>query len=102
MRTILALLLLCAVGVLSVLFPPATTADEAQTFLATLMGANETPPNASSALARATAVLNPDATVTYTVKATGFDTHFLAARVHPGAFGVPGPGTFPLERTRLA
>src|SRR5258705_9792539 len=97
MRTRLALLLLCTVGVLSVLFPSATMADEEQTFLATLMGGNETPPNGSTALARATAVLNPDATVPYTVKATGFDTHFLAAHVHTGAFGVPGPVMFPLQ-----
>src|SRR5262244_2628726 len=97
MRTILALLLLCAVAVLPVVFPSATTADEEQTFLATLMGANETPPNGSSALGHATAVLNPDGTVTYAVKATAFDTHFLAAHVHRGAFGVPGPVMFPLE-----
>jgi len=97
MRTLFALLLLGAVGVLPALFPSATTADEEQTFLATLMGGNETPPNDSSALARATAVLNPDATVTYTVKGTGFDTHFLAAHVHTGAFGVPGPVMFPID-----
>src|SRR5437867_9797387 len=97
MRTILALVLVWVCGVLAVLVPSPTAADEAQTFLATLTGGEETPPDGSFALARATAVLNSDATVTYTVKATGFDTHFSAAHVHTGAFGVRGPVMFPLE-----
>src|SRR5712692_5502806 len=97
MRTILVLGLACVFSVLAVCLPSPTTADEEQTFHATLAGSDETPPNGSSALARGTAVLNPDDTVTYSVKATGFDTNFLAAHVHTGAPGIPGPVMFPLE-----
>src|SRR5712691_9217054 len=97
MRTISVVGLAGFLALFSVLLPSPTTADEAETFLATLVGGNETPPNGSSALARATAVLNPDDTVTYSVKATGFETHFLAAHVHTGASGIPGPVAFPLE-----
>src|SRR5438094_5904588 len=84
-------------SLLSVVLPSPTTADEELTFHATLVGSDETPPNGSSALARGTAVLNPDETVTYSVKATGFDTNFLAAHVHTGAPGIRGPVMFPLE-----
>src|SRR5437773_116759 len=101
MRAIRVLGLAWVFSLLSVLLPSPTTADEELTFHATLIGGDETPPNGSSALARGTAVLNPDNTVTYSVKATGFDTNFLAAHVHTGAPGIRGPVMFPLECNSL-
>jgi hypothetical protein len=63
-------------------------------FRASLDGTEETPPNASTATAWSTFVLNPDNTITYFVNNQGLSG--IAAHIHEGAPGVSGPIIFPL------
>lgn len=66
------------------------------TFLATLNGASETPPNASTATGTATFTFNP---TTYELSGTVTFTGIVAtaAHIHTGAVGVAGPVTIPLD-----
>src|SRR3989441_13377449 len=83
-------------GVTAVVAPREVAAELGETFVATLVGGEETPPNTSAALAKATAALNPDDTLSYNVKSARFDTDFRVAHLHLGGAGVPGPVAFPL------
>jgi PKD repeat protein len=67
------------------------------TFSATLAGAEETPPNESTATGTAAATLGSDGTLSYSVNSTGFATPFRAAHVHHGGPGVAGPILFAIE-----
>ncbi len=77
--------------------PAAAITSTPMAFSATLVGAEEVPPNASTALGTATATLNADDTVTYSVSSTGFDTDFVVAHVHDGPRGVAAPVMFPID-----
>ncbi|TMA49710.1 MAG: CHRD domain-containing protein [Deltaproteobacteria bacterium] len=77
--------------------PREVAAEPGETFVATLVGDEETPPNTSAALAKASAGLNPDDTLSYSIKSTRFDTDFRVAHLHLGGPGVAGPIAFPLE-----
>lgn len=89
MRAMLAAL----VGTL--LLHPAAARDAAathtSTFHVTLAGSEEVPPNASIAAGSATAGLNADGSLTYSVSTTGFATAFRVAHIHTGPAGVAGP-----------
>ena len=63
--------------------------DGGADYVATLDGAQETPPVATAATGTATLVLNPDDTLTYDVITTGLSG--TMAHIHLGAAGVPGP-----------
>lgn len=79
MKTILATLLLAAL----------TSPLAAQNlFRSSLNSAQETPPNASTAVGWGTVVLNTSGTVTYHVEVVGLVA--TAAHIHVGAPGVPG------------
>src|SRR5262245_45020354 len=80
------------------LLPPAARAAN-DTFVATLVGNEETPPNASTSTGHATFTLNADDTLTYTVNSTGFVTSYRVAHVHTGGLGVAGPILFPINCT---
>ena len=69
--------------VCTTLLPPAARAAT-DTFVATLVGNEETPPNASTSTGHATFTLNADDTLTYTVTSTGFVTSYRVAHVHTG------------------
>jgi cysteine-rich repeat protein len=58
-------------------------------YVATLDGAQETPPVVTGATGSATFVLNGDDTLTYNVVTTGLTA--TMAHIHSGASGVPGP-----------
>jgi CHRD domain-containing protein len=84
--------------VCTILLPPAARAAT-DTFVATLIGNEETPPNASTSTGHATFTLNADGTLTYTVTSTGFVTSYRVAHVHTGGLGVAGPILFPINCT---
>jgi len=63
---------------------PAAAQAANDTFVATLVGNEETPPNASTSTGHATFTLNADDTLTYTVTSTGFITSYRVAHVHTG------------------
>jgi PKD repeat protein len=69
-------------------------------FVGSLSGANEVPANASATVGTVTAILNADATVTYSVASTGFESAISAAHVHGAPAGVVGPVLFPLDCRR--
>ncbi len=79
------------------LTPMDLTPASVTTFVATLIGGEETPPNVSPARGTGSATLNVDDTLTYSVTATGFETPFRAAHVHEGALGVAGPILFEID-----
>jgi len=66
------------------------------TLLATLVGSEETTPNASTTMGKAAVKLNEDGSLAYSVTTAGFETNFLAAYVHEGAAGAAGPVLFGL------
>lgn len=68
--------------------------DLGSCFTAACNGAQEAPPNASTAIASASLVVGPDDNVTLSGTFTG--THLVAAHVHLGAPGVAGPIVFPI------
>jgi PKD repeat protein len=84
--------------VCTTLLPRAARAAN-DTFVATLVGNEETPPNASTSTGHATFTLNADDTLTYTVTSTGFITSYRVAHVHTGGLGVAGPILFPINCT---
>src|SRR5437870_11398885 len=97
MRTVALAAFASVLGVTSVLAPREVAAEPGKTFVATLVGDQETPPNTSGALAKGSAGLNPDDTFSYSIKSTRFDTDFRVAHLHLGGPGVAGPIAFPLE-----
>jgi len=97
MRAVTLAGLVSILGTITVVAPPEVAAELGETFVATLVGTEETPPNGSDALAKATAALNADDTLSYSVKSTRFDTDFRIAHLHLGGLGVPGPVAFPLD-----
>src|SRR5262249_22711562 len=97
MRAVTLAGLVSVLGMIAVVAPPEAAGEPGETFVVTLVGAEETPPNGSDALAKATAALNSDDTLSYSVKSTRFDTDFRIAHLHLGGLGVPGPVAFPLE-----
>ncbi len=97
MRTVALAAFASVLGVTSVLAPREVAAEPGETFVATLVGDEETPPNTSGALAKGSAGLNPDDTFSYSIKSTRFDTDFRVAHLHLGGPGVAGPIAFPLE-----
>ena len=97
MRALILAGVVSLLGTMVVVPPPEVAAELGETFVVTLTGAEETPPNGSAALAKATAALNPDDTLSYSVKSTRFDTDFRIAHLHLGGLGVAGPIAFPLE-----
>jgi PKD repeat protein len=80
-----------------VISPAAAITSTPMAFVATLAGAEEVPPNESTARGTVAAILNTDDTVTYSVSSTGFDTDFAGAHVHDGPRGVVGPVMFPID-----
>ena len=67
-----------------------------KTFAATLTGAQETPPNASSATGTSTLVYNPNTRViTATTTYSGLSSGVTAGHIHVGAPGVAGPPVVP-------
>ena len=96
MRALILAGVVSLLGTMVVVPPPEVAAELGETFVVTLTGAEETPPNGSAALAKATAALNPDDTLSYSVKSTRFDTDFRIAHLHLGGLGVAGPIAFPL------
>src|SRR6059058_3686196 len=78
---------------------PAGAQAANDTFVATLVGNEETPPNASTSTGHATFTLNADDTLTYTVTSTGLVTSYRVAHVHTGGLGVAGPILFPISCT---
>ena len=84
--------------VVTTLLPAASHAAN-DTFVATLVGNEETPPNDSTSTGHATFTRNADDSLTYTVTSTGFATSFRVAHVHTGGFGVAGPILFPISCT---
>src|SRR5207249_4437569 len=97
MRTVALAAFVSVLGVTSMVAPREVAAEPGETFVATLVGDEETPPNTSAALAKASAGLNPDDTLSYSIKSTRFDTDFRVAHLHLGGPGVAGPIAFPLE-----
>jgi PKD repeat protein len=97
MRTVALAAFSSVLGMATVMAPREIAAEVGETFVATLVGTEETPPNGSAALAKATAALNPDDTLTYSVKSTGFETQFRIAHLHLGDPSVAGPVAFPLD-----
>lgn len=102
---IIALLLLAACGKsdsstvsLSTASGLAGSQELANTFAATLTGAEETPPTQSTALGSGTLVVDSDnRTAIAIVTTTGIQG--TAAHIHEGAPGVAGPVIFPLSET---
>ena len=82
MRTVALAAFASVLGVTSVLAPREVAAEPGETFVATLVGDEETPPNTSGALAKGSAGLNPDDTFSYSIKSTRFDTDFRVAHLH--------------------
>lgn len=75
----------------------AAAAPTSTTFTATLSGAQEVPPNASTATGSATVVLNDAQTmITVSVSFSGLTTNATGAHIHEGAPGVAGPIVFAL------
>jgi cysteine-rich repeat protein len=66
-----------------------TCDDGGTSYVATLDGAQETPPVVTAASGSATLTLNGDDTLTYDVTTTGLTG--TMAHIHAGAAGVPGP-----------
>ena len=66
-------------------------------FVATLVGTEQVPPNASTAMGTAAVTFNADDRITYAVVSTGFDTDFSVGHFHLGAAGVAGPIRFLLD-----
>ena len=97
MRAVALAAFASVLGVTSVLAPREVAAEPGETFVATLVGDEETPPNTSGALAKGSAGLNPDDTFSCSIKSTRFDTDFRVAHLHLGGPGVAGPIAFPLE-----
>lgn len=74
------------------------TASATTTFIATLSGTAEVPPNMSTATGSGTIVVDPASRVlTATVTTTGING--MAAHIHAGGAGVIGPVIFPLTQT---
>lgn len=70
------------------------------TYTATLSGANETPPNASTATGSATFTYNPTTFIlSGSVSFSGFTTATTEAHIHMGAVGVAGNVIFTIEAT---
>jgi PKD repeat protein len=84
--------------VVTTLVPAASRAAN-DTFVATLVGNEETPPNDSTSTGHATFTRNADDSLTYTVTSTGFATNYRVAHVHTGGLGVAGPILFPISCT---
>lgn len=78
----------CGNGVIDTLLGE-TCDDGGTSYVATLDGAQETPPVATAASGSATLTLNPDDSLTYSVTTTGLTG--TMAHIHSGAVGVPGP-----------
>lgn len=76
---------------------PAVPNSSLGTFVATLSGAQETPPNAVTFTGNATAAVDMAKTMTVEVSASGIAG--TVAHVHQGATGVAGPIVFPLTET---
>ena len=72
--------------------------DEVRAFVATLTGAQEVPPSASTATGSGTANLDP-ATKILTANVTTTGIVGTAAHIHSGAVGISGPIVFPLTQT---
>lgn len=92
-----ALMALVATLILAVAGPPDAAATHEVTFVTTLIGAAEVPPNRSTARGTAVVVIESDGRVTYAVNSTGFETQFRAAHIHTGAPDVAGPIVVPLD-----
>ena len=71
------------------LLPPASCAAN-DTFVATLVGNEETPPNDGTSTGHATFTRNADDSLTYTVTSTGFATTYRVAHVHTGELTAAG------------
>lgn len=89
--TSLAALAGVLVLVLGAAAPPEAAATHTSTFQATLLGSQEVPPNDSTARGTATAGLNSDNSLTYSVTTTGYATSFRVSHIHTGPAGVAGP-----------
>ena len=90
----------CYVDVHSARFPAGELRGQLRTdfgaqFLASCSGAQETPPNASTALCSAELVVGPDDRVTLTGAYSGLTP--IAAHVHTGSAGIAGPILFSLN-----
>jgi uncharacterized repeat protein (TIGR01451 family) len=72
-------------------------------FVANLNGAQETPPNNSTATGTATLLLSPDETTArVSLHFSGLSSAQTAAHIHgPAAVGVPGPVLFPLPNGQV-
>lgn len=69
-------------------------------FAATLIGASETPANASTATGTASFTYNPSTNMlTGSITFSGFNTATTEAHIHTGAVGVAGNVTFTIEAT---
>lgn len=83
-----------ALAVVVLLMAIPTKADPI-TFIANLTGAQEVPPQNTSATGTATLILNDDGTATISLTINGVVDQ-TAAHIHGGAVGVNGPVLFPL------
>ena len=78
-----------------------TTTPTSITYISTLNGANERPPNASTATGSATYVLKGNI-LTYTVSVTGLSGPSTAAHIHVGGAAVAGGVIFPFVNGAVA
>ena len=76
---------------------PATAMPAAQTFAATLSGAQEVPPNPSVASGKSTIKIGADKTVTGAIEVMGMTP--TMAHIHEAAKGANGPVIVPLAKT---
>lgn len=68
------------------------------TFMATLLGSSETPPDTSAATGTATFTFNPTTNIlTGSITFSGFGTATTVAHIHLGAVGVAGNPVFTIE-----
>jgi hypothetical protein len=66
-------------------------------FYAVCDGAQETPPVPTAGIGGASLVIGPTGVITVSGQFTGLTSAAIAAHVHVGAVGVPGPVLFPLS-----